>query len=104
MGACMLLITCSAIGVVAFRVGQHSEHSVTVLTGSAYSNGRNEATISAGGWDYGVAQGVTWISPDGTINDGSWPACLPQGTSEVTFGWVDTTRTTGQRTVVWVRC
>jgi hypothetical protein len=77
---------------------------VTVLTGSAASNGQSEATIGAGGWFYGVSRGVSWIGPDGTIHDGGWPACLPRGTSEVTFGSADTTRTTGERTVVWVRC
>jgi hypothetical protein len=104
VGLCALLVACGAIGILAFRAGQHSVNAVTALTGSAYSNGRSEATIDAGGWNYGVSYGVSWIGPDGTINDGSWPVCLPRGTSEVTFGWVDTTHTTGQRTVVWVRC
>lgn len=104
VGMCALLIACGATGILAFRAGQHSVSGVSALTGSAYSNGRNEATISAGGWDYGVSYGVNWIGPDGTINNDSWPVCLPRGTSRVTFGWVNTTHATGQRTVVWVRC
>jgi hypothetical protein len=104
VGLCALLVIGGVIGILAFRAGRHTVHAVTVLSGSAYSNGQDEATIHVGGWYYGVSQSVIWIGSDGTIHDGSWPMCLPRGTSEVTFGSVDTTRPTGQRTVVWVRC
>jgi hypothetical protein len=104
VSTCALFITCSVIGVLAFLAGERSADAVTVSTGRAYSNGSSEATISADGWNYGVSPGVSWIGSDGTVNAGTWPVCLRQGISEVTFGWVDTTRTTGQRAVVWLRC
>lgn len=44
--------------------------------GEAYVFGQDQATIEAGGWDYGISSSVAWIARDGELHSHGWPECL----------------------------
>jgi hypothetical protein len=91
-------------GLVGYASGEH--HSpVTVRTGVAYST-PSQIEVTANGWVYNVPLTVQWFSADGTMNDGSRPACLQPGAhSQIRFGSVSVTaQGSTWRPVVWVRC
>ena len=92
---------------LAFLAGERRASRTTVLTGIPVV-GLNEATITVGGWSYGITGNVTWFDSQGTMHQGSWPTCL-RGTGPgkpVTFGMVPVTAPDGGswRQVVWVDC
>jgi len=91
-------------GLVGYASGEH--HSpVTVRTGIAYASPA-QIEVTANGWVYDIPLSVKWFSADGTMNDGSRPACLRPGAySQIQFGSVTVTvQGSTWRPVVWVRC
>jgi hypothetical protein len=102
--AVVLIVLAVVGGLVGYAVGVH--HSpVTVRTGIAYSTA-SQIEVTADGWVYNVPITVEWFSSDGTMNNGSRPACLQPGThSQVQFGSVTiSVQSSTWRPVVWVRC
>ena len=91
-------------GLVGYASGEH--HSpVTARTGVPYST-PSQIEVTATGWVYNIPLTVQWVSADGTLNDGSRPACLQPGAhSQIRFGSVSVTaQGSTWRPVVWVRC
>ncbi|MGD0439636.1 MAG: hypothetical protein ABSB52_03320 [Acidimicrobiales bacterium] len=100
----IVVVLVVAGGLVGYASGKN--HSpVTVRTGVAYST-PSQIEVTANGWVYNVPLTVEWFSPDGTMNDGSRPACLQPGArSQIRFGSVTVTaQGSTWRPVVWVRC
>ena len=95
------------ITALAFLVGERHASHTTVLTGIPVV-GQNEATVTVGGWSYGISGNVTWFDSQGTMHEGSWPTCLRDtGPGRpITFGMVPVTTPDGSswRQVVWVDC
>jgi hypothetical protein len=93
------------VGGLAGYVSGERHSPVTVHTGVAYSTS-DQIEVTANGWVYNVPLKVEWFSADGTMNDGSRPACLQPGTrSPVQFGSVTVTvQDKTWRPVVWVKC
>jgi hypothetical protein len=90
----------------AFLAGERHGNRTTVLTGIAYT-GMDVATVTAGGWSYGVSGNVTWFDSQGGEHDGSWPSCLRSIGRRVpiTFGAVPVTAPGDSwRQIVWVDC
>ena len=97
------------IAVLAFLAGDRHGSRTSVLTGIAYV-GQNEASVTVGGWSYGIlgTGNLTWIDTQGTAHDSGWPSCL-RGIGRrvpITFGAVPVTAPDGSswRQVVWVDC
>jgi hypothetical protein len=90
----------------AFLAGERHGNRTTVLTGIAYT-GMDVATVTVGGWSYGVSGNVTWFDSQGAEHDGSWPSCLRSIGRRVpiTFGAVPVTAPGDSwRQIVWVDC
>lgn len=94
-------------GFAANSIGSSARSRLTVLTGNAYV-GMHQATVSVGGWSYGIVDSVAWVDVIGSSHVSGWPACLdtPGTTVRVKFAAVPVTGPTGAswRQVAWVDC
>jgi len=96
------------VAVIAFLAGEKRASSPAVLTGIPVIAQNHVATITVGGWSYGITGAVTWFDSQGTMHESSWPGCL-SGTGPgrpITFAAVPVTAPGGGswRQVVWVKC
>jgi hypothetical protein len=94
------------IALGGYLVGKH-QSPVTVVTGVA-AVGDHEATVTAGGWSYGIQGDVPfWIDSQGGMHDGGWPSCLNLGQRQTVTIRVVPASLPGVmswRQVVWVDC
>jgi hypothetical protein len=103
----VLIVVLCLIAALAFLAGERHTSRTMVLTGIPRV-GQNEATITVGGWSYGIIGNVTWFDGQGQLHESSWPSCL-RGTGRgkpITFGAVPVTAPDGSswRQVLWVDC
>jgi hypothetical protein len=92
--------------LAGFLLGKH-QASVTVVTAVA-AVGYRQATVTAGGWSYGIEGGVQfWIDSHSGVHEGGWPSCLNLWERpKVTIGAVPASLPGGTswRQVMWVGC
>jgi hypothetical protein len=102
------LLALCLIAALAFLAGERRASHPMVLTGIPVIAQNNVASVTVGGWTYGIVGGVTWFDSQGTMHESSWPSCL-RGSGlgrPITFGAVPVTAPGGSswRQVVWVDC
>lgn len=94
------------VAAIAFVAGERRASNPMVLTGIPVI-GQNVASVTVGGWTYGIEGSVTWYDSQGA-HLGTWPSCLsnPARPVPIAFGAIPVTAPDGSqwRQVVWVEC
>jgi hypothetical protein len=76
-------------GAAGYELGRSQQRAADsyVVHGTAYV-GDHQATLRAGGRNYGVVGSVAWFDRHGTYHESGWPTCLarPGTSARVAFG------------------
>jgi hypothetical protein len=101
------VVVLGLVAAIAFVAGERRASHPMVLTGIPVIGQANVATVTVGGWSYGIEGSVTWYDSQGA-HLGSWPSCLsnPNRPVPITFGAIPVAAPEGGtwRQVVWVKC
>jgi hypothetical protein len=111
LGRALPILAAAAIALAAYGFGYWQRdndgfHPPSIT--AACRTSANLGSCEAGNVTYGFDGVVPWIGPNGSLNLGTWPTCLPNDGElvDVRIGaaWIWTPHSGALATVLWVDC